>query len=136
MRHPDLLLLPVVHDASQPAAGGRCETRWIDHIALEHARQPMKPGTTIAALTETLHILGDPTRMYTAWVLSQEELCVYEITNLLGRSHSAAPRWFHSLRQLALVRYRKVGRGADYALDNAHTARLLEERARHMEEEP
>lgn len=104
-------------------------------MAVQHARRSRKPEVTFAALAERFRVLGDLTRMYTERVL-QEELGVCDIADLLGRSQSAAPHWFHSLRQLALVRYRKVGRGADFALDDAHTAQLLEEGMRHVEEEP
>jgi ArsR family transcriptional regulator, lead/cadmium/zinc/bismuth-responsive transcriptional repressor len=61
-------------------------------------------------------------------------LCVCDLANLLGVSQSAASHSLRALRQMRLMRFRKEGKIAYYALDDEHIARLLDEGFRHVEE--
>jgi ArsR family transcriptional regulator len=74
---------------------------------------------------EMLRVLGDPTRLRIARALATEELCVCDIAALLGLSQPTVSHSLRALRQLRLVRYRKVGKIAYYALDDAHIVQLL-----------
>lgn len=94
----------------------------------------MKPPEAVAVLAELFKVLGDPTRIRIAYALSLEELCVCDISNLLGVSQSAVSHSLRALRQMKLVRFRKEGKIAYYALDDEHVARLLQDGFRHVEE--
>jgi ArsR family transcriptional regulator, lead/cadmium/zinc/bismuth-responsive transcriptional repressor len=94
----------------------------------------MKGADTLAALAETFKVLGDPTRVRIAWALSREELCVCDLAALLGMSQSAVSHSLRALRDLRLVRHRKEGRIAYYALDDEHIASLLHQGVQHVEE--
>jgi DNA-binding transcriptional ArsR family regulator len=85
-------------------------------------------------LAETFKILGDATRIRIAYALSLEELCVCDVANLLGMSNSAVSHSLRALRQMKLVRMRKDGKIAYYALDDDHIGNLLQEGFRHVEE--
>ena len=95
----------------------------------------MKPPETVSALAETFRVLGDPTRLRIAFALSREELCVCDLATLLGVSQSVVSHSLRALRQMRLVRYRKAGKIAYYALDDAHIASLIGEGFRHVEEQ-
>ena len=107
----------------------------VDEEKVARARAGMRSAESIAALAETFRVLGDPTRLSIAWALSQEELCVGDLAKVLGMSQSAVSHSLRALRQLRLVRHRKVGRTAYYALDDEHIAHLLREGIVHVEEE-
>ncbi|MEP7274653.1 MAG: metalloregulator ArsR/SmtB family transcription factor [Acidobacteriota bacterium] len=94
----------------------------------------MKSPDAVQVLAETFKLLGDSTRIRIAFALSREELCVCDLANLLGISQSAASHSLRVLRQMRLVRVRKEGKIAYYALDDHHIASLLEEGFRHVEE--
>jgi ArsR family transcriptional regulator len=80
-------------------------------------------------------MLANPqTRIKIAFALSREKLCVCDLTNLFGVSQSAVSHSLRALRQMRLVRFRKEGKIAYYALDDEHIARLLDEGFRHVEE--
>jgi ArsR family transcriptional regulator, lead/cadmium/zinc/bismuth-responsive transcriptional repressor len=66
--------------------------------------------------------------------LSREELCVCDLAKLFGVSQSAVSHSLRALRQMRLVRFRKEGKIAYYALDDDHIAHLLDEGFRHVEE--
>ena len=94
----------------------------------------MKASGAVAALAETFRVLGDPTRLRIAHALAREELCVCDLANVLGASQSVVSHSLRALRQMRLVRYRRAGKIAYYALDDAHIASLLVEGFRHVEE--
>lgn len=111
-----------------------CEVEVIDHVKVERARQALPAPETIATLAETLRALGDRTRLLiVAALAAEDELCVCDLATLVGVSDSAVSHSLRTLRQLRLVRYRKVGKIAYYALDDAHVAQLVTEGVRHVE---
>lgn len=121
--------------AEQASTYDTDEACCVDEVKVRRARAAMRPAESIATLALTFKALGDPTRLSIAWALLQEELCVGDLAHLLGMSQSAVSHSLRALRQLRLVRYRKVGRVTYYALDDDHIAHLLREGISHVEEE-
>ncbi len=111
-----------------------CEIEFVDERKVKRVARAMKSDEAVAALAEIFKVLGDPTRVRLAFALSHEELCVCDLANLLGVSQSAVSHSLRVLRQMKLVRFRKEGKIAFYALDDDHIARLLEQGFRHAEE--
>lgn len=72
-----------------------CEVEFVDEKKVRRFGRAVKPPGAVAALSELFKVLGDPTRIRIAYALSREELCAYDISNLLGVSQSAVS---HSLR--------------------------------------
>lgn len=118
---------------TQPVSDA-CEIEFIDERKVKSVRRAMKSDEAVGALAETFKILGDPTRIRIAFALAREELCVCDISNLLGVSQSAVSHSLRALRQMKLVRFRKEGKIAYYTLDDEHIAHLLDEGFRHVEE--
>lgn len=112
-----------------------CEITYIDQKKVSSVRKKMKPETTIQLLSETFKVLGDPTRVKIIFALSQDELCVCDIANLLGTTKSAVSHQLRILRNMRLVKYRKEGRMVFYSLDDDHITNLFNECLRHVEED-
>lgn len=112
-----------------------CEIDVIDQAKVARARQALPAPATVGVLAETFKALGDPTRLQIVSALAHEELCVCDLASLVGVSQSAVSHSLRVLRDLRLVRYRKVGRIAYYTLDDAHIVSLLGEGRRHVEEQ-
>ena len=117
------------------AQDGACDAPCVDEVKVVRVRAAMKSPEKLAALAETFKVLGDPTRVRIAWALSREELCVCDLSALLGMSQSAVSHSLRALKDLRLVRHRKEGRIAYYALDDEHIAQLLHQGLQHVEEE-
>lgn len=83
-------------------------------------------------LAEVFKALADPTRLRLISLLLDHEVCVHTLEELLDMSQSAISHQLRYLRQLQLVRYRKVGRHVYYALDDDHVRRLFEEGLLHV----
>lgn len=79
-------------------------------------------AATLAGLFRTL---GDPNRLRIISVLMHHELCVHDITELVGLSQSAVSHQLRVLRQMRLVRTRREGRNVYYALDDEHVRELF-----------
>ena len=83
-------------------------------------------------LGELFKALGDPTRLRIISLLLENELCVHTLESVLGMSQSAISHQLRVLRQLNLVRFRKVGRHVFYALDDDHVHELVKQGLLHV----
>ncbi len=101
---------------------------------LARRRDGMLPERTVAALSDTFRVLGDPTRVRILDALSAGELCVCDIAELAGISESAVSHQLRLLRGMRLVRPRRSGRLVYYALDDHHIIDLLRLASNHVEE--
>ncbi len=111
-----------------------CEIDFVDAEKVRSVQREMKSKEAVTLLADTFRLLGDPTRVRIVFALSKEELCVCDIANLLGVSQSAVSHSLRTLRQMKLVRFRRVGKIAYYTLDDEHIANLLDEGFRHVDE--
>lgn len=84
-------------------------------------------------LAELFKALGDPTRAQIIYLLSQHELCVCDIAELLDSSVSNISHHLRVLRNCHLVRYRRAGRQAFYSLDDEHVLHLFNTGMRQLE---
>ncbi len=89
---------------------------------------------TIDGLAEIFSVLADPTRLKICIFLAQEELCVCDLAAMLNISESAISHQLRLLRSLRLVKYRRDGKMAFYALDDAHVSALIKQGMDHAEE--
>ncbi|MCC7440710.1 MAG: helix-turn-helix transcriptional regulator [Bdellovibrionales bacterium] len=85
-------------------------------------------------LAETFQALGDTSRIQIVWALSHGELPVGVLATLLEMSQPAVSHHLRTLRNLKLVRFRRVGRESLYSLDDDHIERLLAEGIEHVED--
>lgn len=92
----------------------------------------MRSQEVIDKLSRTFSVLGDPTRTRLISALAQEELCVAELSLLLGMSHSAISHQMRALKDLDLVKCRKQGRKAFYSLNDRHIENLFKEGLKHV----
>lgn len=111
-----------------------CETSCIDEKKVSSVKEKLKSDIIMQRLAETFKVLGDPTRTKIIFALSQEELCVCDIANILGATKSAVSHQLRILRNMRLVKYRKEGKMVFYSLDDEHINNLFNECLRHVEE--
>ncbi|MFH1847020.1 MAG: metalloregulator ArsR/SmtB family transcription factor [Candidatus Omnitrophota bacterium] len=99
---------------------------------IQKIQDKMRSREVIDKLARTFSVLGDPTRARIIFALSEAELCVVEVCQLLQMSHSAISHQMRSLKDLDLVRYRKQGRNTFYRLNDEHIERLFKEGLKHV----
>ena len=85
-------------------------------------------------VAETFRILGDPTRVRILDALGSGELCVGDLARKVHMSESAISHQLRLLRTMRLVRVRREGRQAYYAVDDHHILELLHQVRTHVQE--
>ncbi len=106
--------------------------RFIDAASVRSARTAMPGDRMVRALAETFSALSDPTRVRIISTLAGQELCVFDLSRLLGLTGSAISHQLRLLRGQRLVKYRKEGKIAFYSLDDDHIRNLMEECIKHV----
>lgn len=101
---------------------------------LEAVRARLLSGLPLQAVSEIFKLLADPTRVRILDALSHGERCVCDLAALVGISESAMSHQLRLLRTARLVRARREGRQAFYALDDHHVIGLLRDARKHVEE--
>jgi DNA-binding transcriptional ArsR family regulator len=89
------------------------------------ARQTELDDVSAGRLAELYRALAEPSRLRLIGCLLEGELHVAALAECVGISESAVSHHLRSLRQLRLVRGRKVGRRVYYALDDDHIRDLF-----------
>lgn len=110
-----------------------CATMCVDEARVRAVAGRMPTETAITRVTDIFKILADPTRARVVYALSQAELCVCDLANLVGISVSAVSHQLRLLRSLGLVKFRKEGRLAYYTLNDQHVEQLLSDALTHVE---
>ena len=119
----------------EPEADLSCSERHeADAGALDRVRARQLSAPTVAAVAEVFKLLGDPTRVRLLDTLTHGERCVCDLAALVGQSESAVSHQLRLLRAARLVRVRRAGRLAYYALDDHHVIGLLHDTRKHVEE--
>lgn len=103
--------------------------------ALSDVRTRLLGGESVSSIAEIFKLLGDPTRVRLVDALTHGERCVSDLTALVGISESAVSHQLRLLRAARLVRVRRSGRLAYYALDDHHVIGLLHDMRKHVEED-
>lgn len=88
----------------------------------------------VTYVADLFQILASPTRLRMVEALSAGELCVCDLSAVVGVSESAVSHHLRQMRQMRIVAYRKDGRMAYYRLDDAHIQQLFETGLEHVRE--
>lgn len=88
---------------------------------------------TATYLAEFFSALSDTSRVRIIAALTQGELNVRALAEIVGISESAVSHQLRGLRQLHLVRTRKEGRQVFYSLDDDHVTELFQRGLEHIQ---
>jgi len=89
----------------------------------------------VKIMTDIFRALSDETRARVALALcGEEELCVCDVSTILGTSTATASHHLRSLHRLGLARKRKEGRYVYYSLPCNHIRQIIIMAYNHCEE--
>ena len=111
---------------------GCCEVFYVDEDRVERVRAAMLGDDLVANVSEMFKVIAHPTRVRILRALAAEELCVCDLSQVLGLSISATSHQLSAMRKLKLVRYRMEGKLAYYTLRDPFLVGLLEHGVRHL----
>lgn len=94
-------------------------------------RDLLDPATAerVAAI---FRALSDPTRLRIVSALSHGELCVGDLADALGMTQSAVSHQLRTLREMRVVRHRRIGKQVHYTLDDDHIRDLYQRSLEHV----
>ncbi|MGM9526603.1 MAG: ArsR/SmtB family transcription factor [Peptococcaceae bacterium] len=103
----------------------QCDEFCVHNHILEKMQQKKIDEEKSQRTAELFKVLGDNTRVKILYYLLQEELCVCDLTVLVGSSQSAVSHQLRVLRNLRIVQGRKEGKQVFYSICNEHVRQLL-----------
>ena len=109
-----------------------CECTILHNTIIEAVRAKLPKEEVLYDLAELFKVFGDTTRVKIISALFESEMCVCDIAELLHMSQSAISHQLRVLRQARLVKYRKEGKVAFYALNDEHIKHIFDEGLEHI----
>lgn len=100
----------------------------------EEIKNKMPNTEMIYDLAELFKVFGDSTRMGILSALEVSDLCVSDISDVLGISISAVSHQLRVLRNSKLVKATKNGKDVIYSLDDDHVSKIIECGLSHINE--
>ena len=102
--------------------------------SLNLVRQQMPDIDVLCDLADLFKTLGDRTRVRILFALSKTELCVCDMTEILGMSSSAVSHQLRVLRASKLVTFRREGKNVFYRLADHHVQKIFDQALEHVRE--
>lgn len=94
------------------------------------------PSAEIKQLAELFKLLGDPTRLRILYSLVEVgALCVCDLAVVVGSPETSVSHALRLLRMAGVVRVRRDGRMAYYAINDHHVRLVLDLAAEHLRHE-
>ena len=106
----------------------------IDQETADEIENKMPEESELYELADLFKVFGDSTRIKILYVLFENEMCVYDIANILNMTQSAISHQLRVLKQNRLVRFRKEGKTVLYTLADEHVFTILRQGIEHVEE--
>ena len=111
-----------------------CDCELIHEDIVKKVKSAFPKDEMLFDLADFYKIFGDTTRVKILYALDKSELCVCDISALLGMSVSAVSHQLRMLRDSNLVRTKRDGKIVYYSLADEHVRSVLECGLEHIQE--
>jgi len=111
-----------------------CNCNIIHNDVIKKVRENMPKDEVLNDVAEFFKVFGDSTRIKIICSLFKSEMCVCDLSALLGVSQSAVSHQLRTLKSARLVRYRREGKVVYYSLDDEHIKTIFDEGLNHITE--
>lgn len=112
----------------------QCDFICVHEAIVNQVIKAMPKDQELLDLADFFKIFGDATRIRILYVLSQSEMCVCDIANLLKMGQSAISHQLRILKQMRLVKNRRDGKTVFYSLADGHIETILAQGMEHISE--
>lgn len=111
-----------------------CEEDVIHDDKIAMAKAEMLSEDLIFEVSNLYKVFSDETRLRILDALLISELCVCDISELLNMTHSSISHQLKVLRDMRLVKAKKVGKSVYYSLKDDHIQKIIEIGVEHVNE--
>ncbi|OKY52708.1 ArsR/SmtB family transcription factor [Megasphaera cerevisiae] len=112
----------------------RCDCNTIHEEVVIKVRQQMLDDDTYIDIADIFKIFCDSTRVKIIGALLHAEMCVCDISVLLGMTKSSISHQLRILKQAKMVKYRRDGRVIYYSLADRHVKAIFDQGLAHVYE--
>ena len=111
-----------------------CEFLHVHEELVEKVKGQMPDLEELMTLADLFKVFGDTTRVRILYLLFESELCVCDISTLLGMNQSAISHQLRVLKQAKLVKSRRDGKTVFYSLADEHVRTIIGNGMEHVKE--
>ncbi len=112
-----------------------CLEPHFDTEAVQAAKQGMPNEDLLFETGEFFKAFADSSRLTILASLLHQELCVCDISAVVGMSQSAVSHQLRVLRNARIVKYRKEGKQVFYSVDDGHIEKIIQLTMDHLTEQ-
>ena len=105
--------------------GESCEVTCINPGKVRSLARSLPRTSSVERISNIFQIMGDPSRLKILHCVSQGDVCVCDLSAILGMNVSAVSHQLRLLRTLNLVKPRRDGRIVYYSLSDEHVGELM-----------
>lgn len=109
-----------------------CTTCEVHSECVNCVKASMLEKDTFIKISDLFKVLGDYTRIKIIYALFKKELCVCDISEVLGMSQSSISHQLRVLKAYRLVKFRREGKVVYYSLDDEHIKQLFNAGLEHV----
>ncbi len=114
--------------------GEVCEVRCLNPSKVKTLVKSMPSADDLVQLSDVFQVMSDSNRLKILHCLAQGEVCVCDLSAVLGLSVSGVSHQLRLLRAMRLATSRREGKNVYYSLDDQHIARLMRMALEHERE--
>lgn len=116
---------PIIQEECEETCQGTDQER-------ESLKASLIDQTSAEQMAQLFKVLGDPTRIKLIYALAHKELCVHDLSYILDMGQSAVSHQLRNLRNLRIVKRRKVGKTVYYSLEDEHVEQIFLQTHEHI----
>lgn len=110
-----------------------CECNITNEACVKCIKENMLKEEEVLKLADLFKVFGDGTRLKIIYALLKKELCVCDISKVVGMSQSSISHQLRVLKAARLVKFRKEGKVVYYSLDDDHVDSIFRTGLTHIE---
>ena len=110
----------------------RCDCVSIHQEVVDAVRASMPGDETLMDVSDIFKVFSDSTRIKILCALMQAEMCVCDISALLGMTKSAVSHQLRVLKQSNLVKNRRDGKVVYYSIADEHVETIINNGMEHV----
>ncbi len=111
-----------------------CECEVIHTEIVDRVKHAMEDTEVLYAVSDFFKVMSDSTRMRIMTALDSGEMCVCDLSEVLGMTKSAISHQLKVLKDAELVKFRREGKNVFYSLKDNHVKTILEMGIEHIKE--
>ena len=109
-----------------------CSCNVIHEDVVEMVKNALPQDEVLYDLAELFKAFGDSTRVKILCALFESEMCVCDLSAILGISQSAVSHQLRTLKASRLVKFKRVGKVVYYSLEDEQIKHIFNEGFKHI----